>query len=69
MRLAGSGVKDAKKAENSFNLMSLMYQAPKEEVIARAMKLFPLVQKFDSYLAEIVRGQADATLYSLRQSV
>ncbi|MCX6826898.1 MAG: C45 family autoproteolytic acyltransferase/hydrolase [candidate division Zixibacteria bacterium] len=57
----GEGCKESilKISDNSFNVMSLMYQAPKEEVIAHAMRFLPLVQKFDPYLIEIMRGQAD----------
>ena len=59
----GEGCNDSilKASENAFNGMSLMYQATREEVIAKALKFLPLVQKFDPYLVEIMRGQADAT--------
>ncbi|PKM78147.1 MAG: hypothetical protein CVU90_03745 [Firmicutes bacterium HGW-Firmicutes-15] len=58
----GEGCKESilKVSENAFNGMSLMYQATREEVIARAMTFLPLVQEFDPYLVEIMRGQADA---------
>lgn len=59
----GEGCKDSilKISENSFNGMMFFYKASKDDVIARAMKLFPLVQEFDPYLVEIMKGQADAT--------
>jgi len=65
----GNGCKESilNVSENLFNVMSLMYQAPREEVIARAMTLFPLVQEFDPYLLEIMKGQADTTGLSLEE--
>jgi len=53
----GKGCKESilKVSENLFNVTSLMYQATREEVIARAMKFFPLVQEFDPYLLEMLR--------------
>lgn len=65
----GEGCKESilKVSENIFNTMSLMYQAPREEVIARTMKLFPLVQEFDPYLIEIMKGQADAAGVSFEE--
>ncbi len=65
----GEGCKESilKVSENIFNIMNLMYQSPREEVISRAMKLFPLVQKFDPYLLEIMKGQADTTGLSLEE--
>ncbi|AJG99433.1 hypothetical protein LF65_02863 [Clostridium beijerinckii] len=56
-----------KVSENIFNSMMLYYRASKEEVISNAMKFFNAVQKFDPYLIEIMRGQADATGLSLEE--
>lgn len=65
----GEGCKDSILgiAENLSNSMAVYYQATKEEVISNAMKFFPLVQEFDPYLVEIMRGQADATGLSLEE--
>lgn len=65
----GEGCKESllKASENAFNGMSLMYQATREEVMARAMKFVPLVQEFDPYLVEIMHGQADATGLSFEE--
>ena len=65
----GEGCKESilKVSENICNSMTSYYQASKEEVISNAMKFFPAVQKFDPYLVEIMRGQADATRLSLEE--
>lgn len=65
----GEGCKESilKVSENICNSMMSYYQASKEEVISNAMKFFPAVQKFDPYLIEIMRGQADATGLSLEE--
>ncbi len=65
----GTGCKESilKISENIFNAMASYYQASKEEVISNAMKFLPAVQKFDPYLMEIMRGQADATGLSLEE--
>ncbi len=65
----GEGCKESilKVSENIYNSMTSYYQASKEEVISNAMKFFPAVQKFDPYLVEIMRGQADATGLSLEE--
>lgn len=65
----GEGCKKSilKVSENIFNSMRLYYQASNEEVVSNAMKFFPAVQKFDPYLIEIMRGQADATGLSLEE--
>jgi len=47
--------------------MASYYQASKDQVVSQAMKFFPAVQKFDPYLIEIMRGQADATGLSLEE--
>ncbi|WP_054697017.1 C45 family autoproteolytic acyltransferase/hydolase [Syntrophomonas palmitatica] len=46
---------------NNFNNMELMYQVKKEQVMAMATKFLPLIQQFDPYLVDIMKGQADAT--------
>jgi Acyl-coenzyme A:6-aminopenicillanic acid acyl-transferase. len=58
----GEGCKASilKISENIFNSMAAFYQASKEQVISNAMKYFPIVQEFDPYLVEIMRGQAEA---------
>jgi len=65
----GEGCRESilKVSENAFNGMSLMYQAPREEVISKAMKFLPLVQEFDPYLVEIMRGQSDGTGISFEE--
>ena len=65
----GEGCKDSilRTSENAFNGISLMYQANREEVIAKAGRFLPLVQEFDPYLIEIIRGQADATGLSFEE--
>ncbi len=65
----GEGCKESifKVSENIFKVMSLMYQVPRDEVIARALKLLPLVREFDPYLLEIMRGQADAAGLSFEE--
>lgn len=59
----GEGCKEniLKSLENSFTVMTLIYQAAREDVVARAMKFFPMINEFDPYLVEIMKGQADAT--------
>ncbi|MDF2857058.1 MAG: hypothetical protein K0Q87_2909 [Neobacillus sp.] len=59
----GEGCKDSilKISENIGNSMTSFFQALKQEVVSQAMKLLPVVQEFDPYLVEIMRGQADAT--------
>lgn len=54
-------------SENIFNSMAAFYQASKEQVISNAMKYFPIVQEFDPYLAEIMRGQADAVGLDIKE--
>lgn len=56
----GEGCKESilKASEICFNGMMFAYKASKEDVIVRAMRLFPLVQEFDPYLVEIMQGQA-----------
>lgn len=44
--------------ENSLMGMTLLYNASREEVTSKAMRFLPLVQDFDPYLLEIMRGQA-----------
>lgn len=65
----GEGCKESifKISENIRNGMMVFYKASKDDVIARAMKLFPLVQEFDPYLVEIMKGQADATGLSFEE--
>jgi isopenicillin-N N-acyltransferase-like protein len=65
----GEGCKESilKISENICNAMKSYYQASKEEVISKAMKFLPAVQKFDPYLVEIIRGQADATELSFEE--
>ncbi|MCE5346526.1 MAG: C45 family autoproteolytic acyltransferase/hydrolase, partial [Bacteroidales bacterium] len=65
----GEGCKESlfRVSENAFNGMNLMYQAPREEVIARAMKFLPFVQEFDPYLIEIMRGQSDGAGISFEE--
>lgn len=65
----GEGCKESilQISENISNSMALFYQASREEVLANAMKFFPIVQEFDPYLVEIMRGQADATGLSLEE--
>ncbi len=65
----GEGCKESifKISENICNSMAAYYQATKEDVVTNAMKFFPAVQKFDPYLVEIMRGQADATGLSLEE--
>lgn len=65
----GEGCKESilKISENIRSGMALFYKASKEEVISKAMKFFPAVQKFDPYLVEIMRGQADATGLSFEE--
>lgn len=65
----GDGCRESilKISENISNSMAQYYQATKEEVIFNAMKLYPLVQEFDPYLVEIMRGQADATGLGLEE--
>ncbi|MEN6460333.1 MAG: C45 family peptidase [Syntrophomonas sp.] len=65
----GEGCKESlfKVSENAFNGMNQMYQAPREEVIARAMKFLPFVQEFDPYLIEIMRGQSDGAGISFEE--
>lgn len=46
--------------ENAYNVMAFMYKTSREVVISTAMKFLPLVQAYDPYLIEIMRGQADA---------
>ncbi len=53
--------------ENTFNIMAFVYQSAREDVIAKAMQFYPMVQDFDPYLIDIMRGQADATGVSLEQ--
>lgn len=59
----GEGCKESIKQslEDGFNGIAFMYKASKEEVILKAMKYLPLVQEFDPYLIDIIRGKADAT--------
>lgn len=65
----GEGCKEhiLKISENISSGMALYYKASKEEVIAHAMKYFPMVKAFDPYLVEIMKGQADATGLSLEE--
>jgi isopenicillin-N N-acyltransferase like protein len=65
----GEGCKESilKISENIGNAMASYYQASKEEVVSQARKFLPAVQKFDPYLLEIMRGQADATGLSLEE--
>jgi len=65
----GEGCKEniLKSLENTFNVMSLLYQAAKRDVIAKAMKFYPGVKEFDPYLIEIVHGQADAVGVSFEE--
>ncbi|MDD3365546.1 MAG: C45 family autoproteolytic acyltransferase/hydrolase [Syntrophomonas sp.] len=44
--------------ENLFNGMAFMYKVSKEKVISKAMKFLPLVQDYDPYLIEILKGKA-----------
>lgn len=53
--------------ENTFNLMALIYQVSREEVMAKAMRFYPRVQEFDPYLIDIIHGQADGTGISLEE--
>lgn len=48
-----------KSLENSFSSMALIYKTSREEVVAQALKFLPLVEDFDPYLIEIMKGQAD----------
>lgn len=65
----GEGCKKSilKVSENIYNSIGSYFQSSKEEVTSLAMKFFPAVQKFDPYLVEIMRGQADATGLSLEE--
>ena len=44
--------------ENSTMGMSLIYHASREEITSKAMRFLPLVQDFDPYQVEIMKGQA-----------
>lgn len=59
----GEGCRESilRTLENSLNAMERYYQASAGDVMAMAMKFLPDVKKFDPYLVEIMRGQADAT--------
>ncbi|SHJ12215.1 isopenicillin-N N-acyltransferase like protein [Clostridium cavendishii DSM 21758] len=65
----GEGCKESilKVSENISNFMEFYYKASQEEIVTSAMKFFPAVQKFDPYLVEIMRGQADATGLSFEE--
>jgi isopenicillin-N N-acyltransferase-like protein len=67
--LWGEGCKESilKVSENLGQAMASYYQASKDQVISQAMKFFPMVQKFDPYLVEIMRGQADAAGLGLEE--
>lgn len=56
-------------SENIYSAMASFYQASKEAVLFNAMKYFPIVQAFDPYLVEIMRGQADAAGLSLEEII
>ena len=47
--------------------MAMFYQASKEEVVSHAIKFLPAVQKYDPYMVEMIRGQADATGLSFEE--
>lgn len=53
--------------ENNFNGINMVHQASKEQVIASAMKFLPLVQDFDPYQIEILKGQADGSGISFEE--
>lgn len=59
----GEGCKESilRSLENHFNGINLIYHDPKEKVVAVAMKFLPLVQDFDPYLIDIIKGQADGS--------
>lgn len=48
-------------SENSFRNLELLHQAKKADVMTQAMRFLPLIQEFDPYLIDIMKGQADAT--------
>lgn len=65
----GEGCQESilKISENIYKSMEYLYQAGKQEVLAQALKFFPVVEEFDPYLVEIMRGQADATGLSMEE--
>ncbi|MEA4926900.1 MAG: C45 family peptidase [Syntrophomonadaceae bacterium] len=65
----GGGCKESimQSVENNFNGIQMVHQASKEQVITTAMKFFPLVQDFDPYLIEILKGQADGSGISFEE--
>lgn len=67
----GEGCRESfyQTAENNFRNMELMHHAKKDEVIAKALRFLPLIEQFDPYLVDLMKGQAAATGLSFAEIV
>lgn len=56
-----------KSMEMCFGVLNLIHKATKEDVVANAMKYYPIVKEFDPYLIDIIKGQADGVGVSFEE--
>ncbi|MTI85579.1 MAG: hypothetical protein FH756_17200 [Firmicutes bacterium] len=54
--------------EQCFKLINHVHQVPRENAIENAMKYLPVVKDFDSYLIDILKGQADGAGVSFEET-
>lgn len=67
----GEGCRESfyQTSENNFKNLELIHQAKKDEVMTLGMRFLPLIQDFDPYLVDIMKGQAAATGLSFAEIV